>query len=1140
VQDYAGSIVHFQLDEALSAALRALCRRHGTTLFMTLLAGWGALLSRLSGQGDVVIGTPVANRHRAEIEPLIGFFVNTQALRIDLSGSPSVAQLLAQVRATALAAQAHQDIPFEQVVEALSPIRSMAHSPVFQVMFAWQNAPEGSLDLPGLQLEPVSASSTTVKFDLELTLHDAGERIAGSLGYACALFDRSSIERHLGHWQTLLRAFIADDAAPVARLPLLTVPEQRHLLHSFNDTFAAFPQDRCIHQLFEEQVARTPDTTALVFEGASLTYRELNAQANRLAHHLIALGVRPDSRVAIALPRGIDMVVALLATLKAGGAYVPLDRDYPSERLVFMLADSSPCVLITDTATRSALGDMRDAPAVLQLDADRSWQSMSSTNPDPAVLGLTTSHLAYVIYTSGSTGQPKGAMNEHRGVVNRLLWMQQAYGLNATDAVLQKTAFGFDVSVWEFFWPLLAGARLVLARPQGQRDVTYLVDLIERERITTLHFVPSMLSAFLAAMPRSSGSSLRRVICSGEALEPHQVNLVHEQLAHARLYNLYGPTEAAIDVTAGEPQRDHLVTIGAPIANTRIFILDALGQPAPVGVAGEIHIAGVQVARGYLGRPALTAERFVPDPFGAPGSRMYKTGDLGRWQLDGSIEFLGRNDHQVKVRGFRIELGEIEAALCSHTDVRDAVVLAREDVPGDQRLVAYVIGAATPEALRAHLGSQLPQYMVPAAYVPLDALPLTSNGKLDRAALPAPDDPVRSNRYEPPRIGIERVLAKVWSKVLNLAVICREDHFFELGGHSLLAVQLVALVKQRGLGLTLQDVYAYPTLRAQSERLLGAEHSSDTRALAVRRTGTAPTLFALPTGLGDVTYAFELAAHLDTHAPVYALPWPDVMPQSMEALAAHMVQVMRVVQPAGPYRLLGYSSGALLAYAIAQLLAEQDEPVDFIGMLDCEHHTKHDDAKSPEEMARQWLLHELTIAEQTFGEHEEVRQVLRQLADDVPGTPWNELIARYEHHDSLRALTEQRHSNARQVATTYLRTALFQKLWLSYATRALPAPLKLHVFYATEGTAPQHPMGWQELMPSDQLVVVPVPGTHTSMMEPPHIGHVGRAVSQALRHIRSAPARDAEDRGDVRFHLRPTFMPQAQVENLDAANNPER
>jgi amino acid adenylation domain-containing protein len=1109
VQDYAGASFGFELDAELTVNLKALSQRHGTTLFMTLLAAWAALLARLSGQHDVVIGTPVANRHRAEIEPLIGCFVNTQALRVDLSGSPSVAQLLAQVRATALAAQAHQDIPFEQVVDALNPMRSMAHSPVFQVMFAWQNTPEGSLELPGLQLEPVGSSSTTVKFDLELTLHDAGACIAGSLGYACALFDRSGIERHLGHWQTLLRGLVADSSALVDRLPLLTPPEQQHLLRAFNNTTAEFPHEHCIHQLFEAQVARTPEATALLFEGSSLTYLELNTQANRLAHHLIALGVRPDSLVAIALPRGIDMVVALLATLKAGAAYLPLDPAYPRQRLAYMLSDSAPRVLLTQSGVRAALGDLPPSLAVLSLDAESGpWQALPTTNPEPGALGLSPAHLAYVIYTSGSTGQPKGVMVSHRSVVH--LWAGLEHGIYAHHRGVQRVSLNaslaFDASVQQ--WVQLASGRTLVIVPDAVRgDAAALLDVIATHHIEAFDCTPSQLQLIYSAPTSAAWPAPAIALVGGEAIDP----VLWRTLAgstETTYYNVYGPTECTVDSTIAPMQSPASAPhIGRPIANTRICIVDRFGVSLPAGMPGEICISGDGVARGYLRRPDLTAERFVPDPFGELGSRMYKTGDLGRWRPDGSIEFLGRNDHQVKVRGYRIELGEIEAALRSHPEVSAAVVLAREDVTGDKRLVAYVVGTAAPEALRAHLASRLPQYMVPTAYVALDALPLTSSGKLDRAALPARHDlAVRPNEYEPPRSGMELMLAQVWSKVLNLPLIGREDHFFEKGGHSLLAVRLVALATQHGLGLTLRDVYAYPTLRVQADRLLGAKHPSGTAALAVRRTGTAPALFALPTGRDDLTYAFELAAHLDADAPVYAIPWPDVMPESMDALAAYVVQVMRTVQPTGPYRLLGYSSGALLAYATAQLLAEQDEPVDFIGMLDCRHPAKNLDAPSPEEMARQQLLHELKMEEQTLGEQEDVRQVLRQLAADLPCTPLDELITRYEHHEFLGALAGQPQASVRQIATTYLRMAQFNQLWFSYTARALPAPLQLHLFYATEGTAPPNAMGWQQLLPLDQVLVVPIPGKHTSIMEPPHIGHVGRAVSEALRQTRPATA----------------------------------
>jgi amino acid adenylation domain-containing protein len=734
VQDYAGASFGFELDPELSANLKALSQRHGTTLFMTLLAAWAALLARLSGQSDVVIGTPVANRHRAEIEPLIGFFVNTQALRVDLSGSPTVAQLLAQVRATALAAQEHQDIPFEQVVEAVSSTRSLAHSPVFQVMFAWQNTPAGNLELPGLQLQPVGVDAPNVKFDLELSLQDAGDCIAGHVGYACALFDRATVKRHVAHWQILLRALVVDDQAIVARLPLLSDDEQHQLVYGFNDTAASFPAERCIHELFEAQVERTPEATALVFEGTSVSYAELNAQANRLAHHLIALSVRPDSLVAIALPRGIDMVVALLATLKAGGAYVPLDLDYPAERLAFMLADSAPRVLITHSSVRPALSTLPPSLPALDLDAEpRPWESLPVGNIDADAMGVSPAHLAYVIYTSGSTGRPKAVAVEHRQLANLVGWHDRTFGLRAGERSSSVAGTGFDAATWETWPPLCAGATLVLPPAHLSRDAQALLDWWHREPLD-VSFLPTPLAEH--ALTNAQGHpTLRTLLTGGDRLRQ-----LPGRLPGFALINNYGPTETTVVATSGAVQQPGKTPhIGRPIANARIYILDAHGAPVPVGVAGEIHIGGTGVARGYLTRPELTAECFVPDPFAAqPGARMYRTGDLARWRTDGTIEFVGRDDQQVKVRGFRIELGEIEAALRSHPEVREAVVLAREDAAGDKRLVAYVVSSAAPEVLRQHLGSRLPEYMVPAAYVALDSLPLTPNGKLDRRALPAP------------------------------------------------------------------------------------------------------------------------------------------------------------------------------------------------------------------------------------------------------------------------------------------------------------------------------------------------------------------------------------------------------------------
>jgi amino acid adenylation domain-containing protein len=796
----------------------------------------------LSGQDDVVIGTPVANRTRQEVEPLIGFFVNTVALRVRPPARQSVGGFIEQVKQVALQAQQHQQLPFEQVIEAVNPPRSLAHSALFQVMLAWQNAPQGDLELPGLQLQALATPARTVKFDLDIAMQLVQGRVVGEVAYAASLFDASTIRRWLGHWRTLVEQLVQDDAQELARLQLLR-RQDREQLARFNYTQQSY-QGGSIHELFEAQAARTPDAVALEYEGQQLSYAQLEARANQLARHLKTLGVGANQRVAIALPRSLELVVALLGTLKAGGAYVPLDPAYPAERLRHMLQDSEPVVVLsTETLARSL---PLQGQALCCLDGP---QPPWAEEPETALGVPVRPHdAAYVIYTSGSTGQPKGVVNAHEAVVNRLRWMQQAYELGAEEVVLQKTPASFDVSVWEFFWPLMCGARLVLARPEGHRDPDYLVELIERTGVSTLHFVPSMITPFLQALPERSGQSLRRIICSGEALPASAVQAVRTQLPWAELHNLYGPTEAAVDVTAWRctGQETVNVPIGRPIANTRIHILDEQGQEVPIGVAGEIYIAGVQVARGYLHRPGLTAQRFVADPYGGePGARMYRTGDLGRWREDGSIEYLGRNDHQVKIRGLRIELGEIEAQLQGCEGVRKAVVLARGQ-GSDQQLVAYITGDASPQALREALTARLPDYMVPAAYVQLDELPLTPNGKLDRRALPTPSDTAfGAHAYVAPEGELESTVAAIWSELLGVQRIGRNDNFFAMGGHSLLAVQVSSRIRTRlGCEVPLVELFGHPTLAGFAQRVAAAHASALPPIVPTPREGALPLSFA--------------------------------------------------------------------------------------------------------------------------------------------------------------------------------------------------------------------------------------------------------------------------------------------------------
>jgi amino acid adenylation domain-containing protein len=701
-QSYRGDRVPIRLDARLTALVRQLAQSRELTVFMVLYAAWTLLLARLSGQADIVVGTPVANRRRPEFERLIGFFVNTLALRQKVSLEMSVADFLKATRNVTLGAYEHQDVPFEKVVEAVQPQRSLTRNPLFQVMLVLLNNPRSDLRLPDLTVIPEEGEYGTSMFDLHLVLEERGAEIIGGINFAVDLFDRATIVRWMGCFQALLQEVAEKIDTPVGALSILTEEEHRRVVHDFNDTHVPFPHDQLLHQLIEQQVERTPHDIALVYEGQSLSYRGLNAKANQLAHHLRTLGVDADNLVGVCMERSLEMVIALLAILKAGGAYVPFDPGYPPERLRSMMEDAAPTVILTQAALKDTVP--QGPHALIAVDADWAQIARNSDRNPPPSPQVSSRSLAYVIYTSGSTGMPKGAMNEHRGITNRLLWMQQQYGLDGSDRVLQKTPFSFDVSVWEFFWPLLSGARLVIARPQGHKDPRYLRKLIDEESITTLHFVPSMLQSFLEEGPSGTCATLRRIVCSGEELPVSLAKRCVAIFPQARLSNLYGPTEAAVDVTAwdcvGLGDEDTRIPIGRPIANTQLYVLDSRGLPVPSGVRGEIYIGGIGVGRGYLNRPELTEERFRLDPYSSlPGARLYKTGDVGRWRCDGALEYLGRNDHQVKIRGYRIELGEIEGHLLKHPLGKEAAVIARDDEPGEKRLVAYVVGNAT--ALRA-------------------------------------------------------------------------------------------------------------------------------------------------------------------------------------------------------------------------------------------------------------------------------------------------------------------------------------------------------------------------------------------------------------------------------------------------------
>ncbi len=863
-QDYTGGAVGLELGEELTAGLRELGRRHGATLFMTLLAGWAAVLGRLAGQSDVVVGTPTASRGQREIEGLIGFFVNTLALRVELSDSPSGAELLARVKDRVLEAQQNQDIPFEQVVERVRPVRSLAHTPLFQVMLTWQNAFGGGVPVPGLTAGPVpgEAAGVTAKFDLSLALQEAGDRIVGGLVYAVALFEPETMERQLGYLRRMLEGMVADESRPVAHLELMGEVERRQVLERWGAVPAPYPPGACVHELFQAQAARTPHAVAVAWRGERTTYAELERRTGRLARVLRAEGVGPERVVGIYMEHSADAVVALLATLRAGGCALLLDPGHPPARTTYLLEDACAALVVSQPHVSARLPRGGTVQRVLE----PAWESLAEEGDgeDGPLLPLPDPEsAAYVVYTSGSTGEPKGVLVPHRAAAVHLAEIGREYGLSPEDRVLAFAAQTFDPFLEQVLAPLLVGASVALRGPDVWAPDEFAAR-VEALGLTVANVTPAYFAQLVSEPPVVAAlrHGLRLVIVGGEALPPAAVLAWEEGGVGApRLLNAYGPTEAVMTATLYEAEGGRAaawgaaVPIGGGVCGRRVYVLDARGEPVPVGVPGELYLGGECLARGYLGRPELTADRFVPDPFAEVlGARMYRTGDRVRGRVDGELEFLGRIDSQVKVRGFRIEPGEIEARLREHPWVREAVVVAREDAPGERRLVAYCVGDEAAEAgevdaqaLRTHLGARLPEYMVPAAYVRLDRLPLTSSGKVDRRTLPAPEGDVYAAReYEAPEGRVEEAVAGIWAALLRVERVGRRDGFFELGGHSLLAVQVVSRVRQElGVEVPLSELFVRPVLADFARAVEGAVRTELPPIEPVERTGAGlPLSFA--------------------------------------------------------------------------------------------------------------------------------------------------------------------------------------------------------------------------------------------------------------------------------------------------------
>ncbi len=971
-QKYQRASYSFRVTAQLLQSLKELARNEGGTLYMILLAAFHILLYRYTRQDDILLGTVTTGRSRPEFIGIAGDFINPVVMYAHFSDNPSFKTFFQYIRQKILGAFEHQDYPLPLLVEHLKLKRAPDRSLLFQVLFTFhqmqrskelllvmeENDQKRTINWGGIEIAELKMTlygSEEDQNDLTLDMVELPDSLYGEFRYDTALFEETTLERMTNHFQTLLEGIVAHPDQQVSDLPLLTQHEQQQLLVTWNNTQKAYPLDTCLHHLIETQVERTPEAIAVVFpsfesegEDIYLTYRELNERANQLAWYLRSLGVGPEVLVGICVERSIEMIVGLLGIIKAGGAYVPLDPEYPEERLTFMLDDSRVSVLLT----QEKLLDTFPGHQARMLCLDRDWQNIAQERTDNPDSQVSADNLIYVIYTSGSTGRPKGSRNIHRALCNRLCWMQDAYQLTENDRVLQKTPFSFDVSGWEFYWPLLTGACLVFAKPGGHKDSTYLRKLIAKQHITTVHFVPSMLQMFLEEPDLETCTRLKRVMCSGEALSYDVQQRFFARFDSVELHNLYGPTEAAIDVTswACTPHgQDMNVPIGYPIANTEMYILDARYQPTPIGISGELYIGGVNLARDYLNRPDLTAEKFIPHPFSnKPGARLYRTGDVACYLPNGSINYLGRLDHQVKLRGFRIELGEIEHVLVGHTAVKEALVIAREEQSGDKRLVAYIVPvqAQPPKSneLRHFLKEYLPEYMIPSTFVMLEALPLTPNGKLDRRSLPLPDALQRHSEEKvvEPHTPIEHELAQIWKDTLQTEHISIHDNFFEIGGHSLIAIRVMTKIQQHfNTEFPLTSLLQYPTIAELANFIEQAVFSDTTfnPLIPLQPLGDISPFFCVHPIEGTVFCYHELARQLGTKRPFYGLQAFGLDPMtspldSLEEMGRVYIEHIRAIQPHGPYLLGGFSFGGIVAYEISQQLQHSGERTELLVLLD--------------------------------------------------------------------------------------------------------------------------------------------------------------------------------------------------------------
>ncbi|MEH2267138.1 MAG: amino acid adenylation domain-containing protein [Nostoc sp.] len=1105
VTTFAGAKQYFTFSAALTDALRQLSQREDATLFMSLLAAFNILLYRYTNQEDIVIGSPIANRNRAELEGLLGLFVNTLILRNNLSGNPSFRELLHRVREVTLDAYAHQDLPFEMLVEELQPERDLSRNPLYEVMFVLQNTPTSVQEVSGLTLRALEFDSGTSQLDIFLSMSESQEGLTGCLEYNTDIFDSTTIIQFINNFQTLLENILANPEQHICELSLLTASEQEQLLLKFHQTGAEY-QDISLHQLFEQQVELTPDSLALISQSEKVTYRQLNHNVNQLANYLQKQGVTKETLVALCLERSVDMVVGILAILKAGGAYIPLDPSYPVERLNFMLSDSQASVLISHQEILEKLSLSLAKTVCLDIYKDE----ISQENPENLINISKADNLAYIIYTSGSTGTPKGVLGTHRGTVNGLHWLWKTYPFAPEEICCHKTAISFVDSVWEIFAPLLKGIPTVIISNATVLDPQLFIEALAAHKVTRIILVPSLLRLLLDnySYLTQKLSQLKLWITSGEALSVKLAKTFRELIPFAKLINLYGSSEVSANATYYDTSllsdQANSVPIGRPIDNTQVYVLNRNLQPTPVGVVGELYIGGDGLAKGYLHRLELTQERFIDNPF-VTGNKLYKTGDIGRYLNDGSIEYWGRHDEQVKIRGFRVELGEIATFITQHPDVQESVVIVSNEDQENQSLIAYVVTDKHDIAaqLLPYLQQRLPNYMLPSAFVVLDALPLTPNGKVDKRSLPT-DEVIRTNTtksFIAPRNITELSLVKLWENLLNTNQIGVTDNFFDLGGHSFLAVRLMAQIQDKfGHNLTLSTLFENPTIEKLAPIVSQRSHeNSNSSIVAINSSGSKIPFFCMHGAGGGINHYFNLSRRLGEDYPFYALEHtPDKAELellSLEETANNYLQEIRKVQPNGPYLLGGHCYGGVLAFEMAQQLQRQGETVDLLVVIDAIlsetriESTQDDDAKFLLRMAESIKTDNNIDFSIPFEElrylplNEQLHLINKKANFIFSDTEIKDFISYYKLFKSdVQAMRD------------YVPQLYPQSITLFRAKEEI-----IHDFDNPEWNTDDPLLGWGKYS-SQPIRVIEVPGDHFSIFVEPHIQELTKHLRNCIDH----------------------------------------